>query len=274
MKLRELLSERISLSSITPNVNKELLDAVVKIIKKPLSSSPASKTDPSKMDMQFLLKYNTLFVNALTPILSKFASDVAKTKITVQFKKLGNGTGHFDEDTNTITITTKILVNLINIVFNQYSKTINPDEIDAIVHNLTTIFLHEVTHATQIARGHKYEFKRGYIEKNKLKFFTDLVRDEFNSEEEKKRSREVYYSQPDEIAAYAQEASTNLINKIYNLPAEDQLAAIGEFLKEITRNATSYNDFKNNPAPGYIKTYRRYLKLIYQYLDDYKDTLG
>ena len=63
MRIAEILSERISLSTYSPTVNNALLSAVTPIFKKPMQP-------PAKMDMQFMVKYNTAFVNAIKPILT------------------------------------------------------------------------------------------------------------------------------------------------------------------------------------------------------------
>lgn len=266
MRIAELLSERISLSTYTPTVNKALLNAVTPIFKKPAQP-------PAKMDMQFMVKYNTAFVNAIKPILTDYAKDITNTDVTIQFKSLPQGTGQYIEDTNTITISPKVLSKLITLLYKHFTDKIDTSEIATIIGYLTSVFLHEVTHATQVSHGQRYEYKHGYIEKDKIKFFTALVQGEFKSEEEKIRAHEIYKSQPDEIAAYAQETASDLINKIHNLPAVEQVTAIDVFLKEVPKQST-YSDFKNRSEPGYEKVYRRYLKSIYQHLADYKSSLS
>ena len=268
MRIAEILSERISLSSYTPTVNRALHTAVANIFKMPTQP-------PAKMDMQFMVKYNTAFVNAIKPILTDYAKQITNSEVTIQFKSLPNGTGQYIEDTNTITISPKVLSKLITLLYKQFTDKIDVStELDTIIGYLTSVFLHEVTHATQVSHGQRYKYKRGYIEKDKIKFFTALIQDEFKSEEEKVRAHEIYKSQPDEIAAYAQEAASDLINKIHKLPVAEQATAITVFLKEISKQATTYSDFKNRQEPGYEKVYRRYLKSIYQHLTDYQSSLS
>lgn len=266
MRIAELLSERISLSTFTPTINKALQHAVMDIFKTP--SKP-----PAKMDMQFMVKYNTMFVNAIKPILTDYAKDITNTDVTIQFKSLPQGTGQYIEDTNTITISPKVLSKLITLLYKHQTDKIDTSDVITIISYLTSVFLHEVTHAKQVSHGQRYEYKHGYVEKDKIKFFTALIQDEFKSEEERTRAQEIYKSQPDEISAYAQEAASDLINKIFNLSFNEQVTAIDVFLKEIPKQST-YSDFKNRTEPGYEKVYRRYLKSIYQHLSDYKNSLS
>ena len=266
MRIAELLSERISLSTFTPTINKALQHAVMDIFKTP--SKP-----PAKMDMQFMVKYNTMFVNAIKPILTDYAKDITNTDVAIQFKSLPQGTGQYIEDTNTITISPKVLSKLITLLYKHQTDKIDTSDVITIISYLTSVFLHEVTHAKQVSHGQRYEYKHGYVEKDKIKFFTALIQDEFKSGEERTRAQEIYKSQPDEISAYAQEAASDLINKIFNLSFSEQVTAIDVFLKEIPKQST-YSDFKNRTEPGYEKVYRRYLKSIYQHLSDYKNSLS
>lgn len=267
MKIREILSERISLSNLAPELNKSLHNAVMDVFNTP------PHTPVSKMDMQFMVKYNTLFVNAIKPILTYHAKQITDTDVTIQFKSLAQGTGQYIEDTNTITIAPKVIAKLISLLFKHYTDKIDTSDINIIINHITSVFLHEVTHATQVSHGQRYEYKHGYIEKDKIKFFTALIQNEFKSEEEQIRAREIYKSQPDEIAAYAQETASDLIGKIHKLSPQEQSTAINVFLKEISKQSIPYSDFKGRSEPGYEKVYRRYLKSIYQHLDDYKSNL-
>ena len=266
MKVTEIICESISLTTVTPKLNSALSNAVLHVFNSP------PKSPISKMDMQFMVKYNTVFVNAIKPILSQYAKHLTNTDVNIQFKSLTQGTGQYIEDTNTITITPKVLATLIKLLFSHYTSKINMSDVKTTVDQITSIFLHEVTHAIQVSHGQRYEYKHGYIEHDKIKFFTALVQDKFNSEEERQRANEIYKSQPDEIAAYAQEAATGLISKIHKLPHEEQVTAIDVFLRELPKQNT-YTDFKNRSNPRYEKVYRRYLKLIYQTLDNYKSSL-
>jgi hypothetical protein len=267
MKLRELLYERISLTPFAPEVNNALHKAVMNVF----NTQP--QTPIQKMDMQFMIKYNTLFVNSIKPILTYYAKQITNTDVTIQFKSLAQGTGQYIEDTNTITIAPKVIANLIKLLFKHYTDSVNTNDIDVIINHLTSVFLHEVTHAKQVSHGQRYEYKHSYVEKDKIKFFTALIQDEFKSEEEQIRAREIYKSQPDEIAAYAQEAASDLISKIHKLSPQEQSTAINVFLKEISKQSHTYSDFKGRSEPGYEKAYRRYLKSIYQTLDDYRARL-
>lgn len=194
MKIHEILIERISIAHHTP----ALSDAVYQAIKNIFNKTPSKV--PQKMDMAFLYNSNTEFVNAIIPILTKFAKENSDNNVQVKFGGLQNGTGHFDEDTKTITITSKLLTRVIVLLFNHYTGD-SPSNLDSliqdIINRIVTIFSHELVHASQIVKGHKYEYKRGYIEPNKLKFFTALVKDQFNSPEEKQRTMDVYKSQPE-----------------------------------------------------------------------------
>lgn len=214
-----------------------------------------------------------MFVNAIKPILTDYAKDITNTDVTIQFKSLPQGTGQYIEDTNTITISPKVLSKLITLLYKHQTDKIDTSDVITIISYLTSVFLHEVTHAKQVSHGQRYEYKHGYVEKDKIKFFTALIQDEFKSEEERTRAQEIYKSQPDEISAYAQEAASDLINKIFNLSFNEQVTAIDVFLKEIPKQST-YSDFKNRTEPGYEKVYRRYLKSIYQHLSDYKNSLS
>jgi hypothetical protein len=267
MKIQELLYERISLTNFAPQVNNALHHAIINVF------NDHPRTPVQKMDMQFMVKYNTLFVNAIKPILTQYAKEITNTDVTIQFKSLAQGTGQYIEDTNTITIAPKVIANLIKLLFKHYTDRIDINDIDIIINHLTSVFLHEVTHAKQVGHGQRYEFKHGYVEKDKIKFFTALIQDEFKSEEEKIRAREIYKSQPDEIAAYAQEAASDLISKIHKLSPQEQHSAINIFLKEISNHSHTYSDFKDRSEPGYEKAYRRYLKSLYQTLDDYRARL-
>ena len=269
MKLRELMCERISVSHNTKDVNSLILNAIKPVFDK-------KDTPPKSMnDFAFLVKYNTLFTNPIISVLTTFVKNNYNNDINIRFSKLKKGTGKYLEETNTILITTKLITNLVILKFNQLKGEIGfENEITYIINRMTMIFLHELTHAIQVQHGQRYEYKHGYVEKDKEKFFTALVQEVFDTPEEEARANEIYRSQPDEIAAYGQQKAVELINGIYKLPKNEQLHGIDIFLKDIASRAKhEYSDFYGRSEPGYEKSYRRFLKSVYQELDSYKDKI-
>jgi len=268
MRIRECLCERISVSQKTPEVNSIILDAITPIFNK-------KDTLPKPMVVEFLAKYNNLFTSAIKTGLTAFVKTTYNNDINIRFVNLKQGTGSYLEENNTINMTTKLIANLITIKINQLSgDTDFENALTAIVNKMAMIFLHELTHALQVQQGQRYEYKHGYIEREKVKFFTALVQDKFATTDEEIKAREIYKSQPDEIAAYGQQAAVELINKIYKLPTDEQLQGINIFLKNIASRSThDYSKMRGRTEPGYEKSYRRFLKSVYQELDSYKDKL-
>lgn len=270
MKIRELICERISVSQDTSTIHSLVMDSIRSVI--------AIKSTPPKSitDMGFLIKYTNLLTNAINPQLVKFAKKRYNIDINIKFSKLNKGTGTFQEETNTIIISSVVLGNIIRVIFKLLNgETGFENDISENVDKITMIFLHELTHAIQVNHGQRYEYKHGYVEKDKVKFFTALVQDAFDTPAEEKRAKEIYKSQPDEISAYGQQKAVELINKIHNLPKNDQTTAINIFLNNIGTGKINhdYNDFVNRTEPGYEKSYRRYLKVVYQELDSYRDSI-
>lgn len=271
MKLREIICERISVSHDTAIVNKIIMDGIKSVIA--IKSTPPSSIG----DMGFLIKYTNLLTNAIRSPLIEFVKNKYHTDINIKFLKLTKGTGTYQEESNTIIITSVLLGNIIRVIFRILNGESGfEDEISENVDKMTMIFLHELTHSIQVNHGQRYEYKHGYAEKDKVKFFTALVQDEFATPEEEQLAKEIYKSQPDEITAYGQQKSVELINKIYKLPIDEQKLAINIFLNKIGTGKIShdYDDFVKRLEPGYEKSYRRYLKVVYQELDSYRDKLS
>ena len=171
---------------------------------------------------------------------------------------------------------------------------------DQAIVSLTNIFLHELTHAIQVQSGGRFEYKHGYVEPDTEKFFGAMAADKYDPEQvkkdahelyadpkeiedylkkkeaEAKRNKDIYFSQPDEISAYAQQKVVELINTIYKKPPQEQINAVDELLKDISSKASNhqYSEFGKSTDPKYKKVYKRYLKLVYQELARYKEMIS
>lgn len=303
MKIRELLNEHISVSPYTTVVKQALRDIVIELLDVKRTISPDGNKDAL---MATLRQYN----NAIIPVLMKLAKEISGMDVTVLFHKMPVGkTGSYNEDTNTIYITSSTLGNLASVTVEK-ARIQKPtaefyDKMNAVlqgsIRDITTVFLHEITHAIQVSRGQKYEYKHGYIEKDPIKFFTALTIDAYDVEEMEraaknlfdtkiardhfvhymkqtaperdKRNKEIYLSQPDEIAAYAQQIATEFIQTIRDKSVFVRKRAIDAFLKALSKssNVNQYSAFRDNLDPRYQMVYRRYLKLIYQELMRYRE---
>jgi hypothetical protein len=279
MRLRELITESISVAQHTAIVRSTIGPAILKIITTQYNKQPL--TDNAEM-VRVEKVYRAKFEDMLSMTLIKLAKQFTKNEVNVEFRNMSKGTGAYLEDENTIIIHNSIISSFIRsaLVFHKSkqsnaldSKTlqfVNGTKDQAII-SLTNIFLHELTHAIQTQSGGKYEYKHGYIEPNKIKFFTAMAGDNPDTQ----KSKDIYMSQPDEISAYAQQKAVELINTIYKKPPQEQLAAVNALLKNISTHRTphQYSDFGKNIDPKYKKVYKRYLKLVYQELSRYKEGL-
>lgn len=308
MRLLELITESISVSQHTSTVRSTIGPAILKIITTQYNKQPlANKDEVVRVESI----YRNKFKDTLVDILSNLTKQFTKNEVNVEFRNIGEGTGAYLEDENTIVIHNSIISSLVRaaLVFHKSKQdnTLNDKTLqfvngtkDQAILSLTNIFLHELTHAIQVQSGGRFEYKHGYVEPNTKKFFTAMAADKYDpeqvkkdaqklysdpkdieqyikdKEDEAKRNKDIYFSQPDEISAYAQQRAVELINTIYKKTPQEQIAVVNALLKDIASQSSKhqYSDFGKNVDPKYKKVYKRYLKLVYQELSKYKDILN
>lgn len=142
------------------------------------------------------------------------------------------------------------------------------DDID----NLSSTMVHELTHIVQHSSQSKYEKEyRSYLDKKKNEFWNLAVTpNSERSEEESKRYDVLYYSSPQEIAAFSQQFALDLVNA-YGIDEYDTIEGLQLVIKELdsreitsTINRKMVSSFNKPDSKKEYAVWKRYLKLIYQ----------
>lgn len=142
------------------------------------------------------------------------------------------------------------------------------DDID----KLSSTIVHELTHIVQHSSQSKYEKEyRSYLDKKKHEFWNLAVTpNSERSEEESKRYDVLYYSSPQEIAAFSQQFALDLVNA-YRINEYNTIEGLQLVIKELdSREITSIinrkmiSSFNKPDSKKEYAVWKRYLKSIYQ----------
>lgn len=289
MKIRELIVERISLTSHTSEVTGIIKKAVINIMNRKPKTLPSDKPD-----MNFFLIHNTLLVDSISASLESFVKSKFNIDITVKFSRLEKGVGgSYNSETNSISFNSSPLIKIINLLYQHY--TTNDDiisEVSVIAHELTGIFIHEMTHVLQVKNGGTNREKSMIYNKGAVnQYVSGLEPDKAKQSKMLKQagiSRNqinlilakdalsdpknvaIYKGQPEEIVAFAHEYIVKQLSLIINKSKEEQLQFIANSLKELSKasSETPYSNMKE-----YASVYRRFLKSVYLELVSYRDSL-
>lgn len=149
-------------------------------------------------------------------------------------------------------------------------------DLNELLDKLVTVIIHELTHVIQHSKqfraGRTRTEYRSYLEKNKEKFYATINKmhkgEQLSPEEYK-----MYYSSPQEIGSFSQEAALKFVNDISVDELEDP-NDFKELRKEIPNIVKWYVEkrFHNPSNPKEYAVFKRFNKLMYQeimrYIDD------
>jgi len=173
--------------------------------------------------------------------------------IEFNFNKLDSGSGQFIYPTSII-ITDKILINLTNLIGSTIIKDSNNIQmmLKSVITNFVKVFIHELTHYKQLSKSGQVDNRNSLLIKNKFKLFNEL----FNN-----MNKEIYYSQPDEIEAYANELVSSFLSSISNYDTEKRKKMLIGFLNKLKENKMShpYQQMKH-----FKVVYNKFLKVVYK----------
>jgi len=147
-----------------------------------------------------------------------------------------------------------------------FERFINP-----IVSIITHEAVHIVQHKQQAHRPNKKTEYRSYLDKTKGEFYAQAMK--AKQSKNKDRYYDLYYSSPQEIAAFAHQMAMDVI-KSYDLNNISNLKDIPKIEGEdivINVNQRLNNRFAKPRNPQEMQVRRRYLKLVYQEVQRYID---
>lgn len=298
MKLRELLCERISVSSHTHVLQNEISD-IIHTVNNRISKQFTLPAEGKEYQAKMILMLNS----ALSRFLSEQADAITKGEVIINFTELENGTGSYVHETGTLSLSRPLLINIaqlaVQIKYAPSKQDVANSMLNAAISKLVKLFLHEITHVIQLkAAGKPYEKskihnKQGLddylssinlkskkqqsqyngdpadLNKNRLNVF--LARNDMANP----KNVDVYLGQPEEVSAYAQEIVSDFATTLLNKPKTTQLKAIADFANQIKTNSvkTPYSKMAASTDPTYQKVYRRFVKQVYQELQSFKESL-
>jgi len=281
MLINEILLERISIAADFNELRSEI-DQIV--------SEQTNLVYQQFDDSDIKLLTNKILTNIeskLKQYISKKILKYSHKPIEVVFTTLEQGTGQYIPDESKLLISKKILINLANLKSsiklkelskkNMHTMSMMVNMYNNTISNLVTIIVHEFTHAGQVKTDKHTEYRKSYIEPNLEKFLTKL----YSNETDDSFREQLYLSQPQEIAAYANQAVAEVSHKIHNLSPKQQVQAIDLILKNIQNTqadssipsiTSKYKTISQNGKKE-MKMYHRFLKLFYQELQSYKEII-
>lgn len=144
-------------------------------------------------------------------------------------------------------------------------------DVKKVILDVAETLVHELVHVQQAVRQDKYKEVeyRSYLDniKDEMKMLMFGTIDDY--------TRKLYYASPQEIPAFANQLVVNLINQIEEKPKSpefnqklDELIKTGRF---VDKNYEKYNNPDNYKE---YKVYKRFMKLVYQGLINYRDSLN
>lgn len=299
MRLKEILVEKISTTSHIEELTDNITDISFNIMRK-------FNNDMTKKDI--LVKLST----SVSKYIQKFIDDTYSTNIIISFKKLeGDASGQYIPTENKFIFTSKLLHNLTihlydnGLFVNRYGKNSNEirNHITSDIKLLVKIILHELTHVLQnLESGTSYE--KSYIKdydsvnkilsrpsidlgtKKKRKEYVkkggdpeDVNMNRLNALFNRIKNKDIYYAQPEEIEAYAQESAIEIIQQMDDMAPTAKIKYITVILSKIQHNVST------DAIPSVVGTYaaigkkhdpriyNRYLKKLYQELDSYRSKI-
>lgn len=300
MKIKEILVEKISTTSHIEELTDHITDISFNVIRKNF-----------KLDIDKNIILSKLSAN-ISRYLQKFVNDVYGSDTKVSFGKVYNdATGQYKPEENEFVFKLKLLHDLTKHLFSyeeyiQRTNKRNLEQKQLVIDDvkfLVKVILHELTHVIQLsASGKSYE--KSYIKdydsvnkilshptidlgtKKKRKEYVkkggdpeDVNMNRLNALFNRAKFKHIYYSQPEEIEAYAQEAAVDIIQQMDDMNPKQKINYITSMLYMIQHNSnnknipsaiSTYSDIGKKYDP---KVYHRYLKKLYQELDSYRSNI-
>ncbi len=273
------LLERINLLAQTASLTDQLLDQLDTELTKQYNA--ARNLDYTDHDS--IIFVGRLMKNVIIDYLQKFNATLANhhkklKRTTVAFAKMSSGVGEYDEENNQITFKLTYLSKLAKLASERMDAvqgevsgkvmSINLHDSPAfveIVKKLTSLYVHEITHAIQFAKAAVDDTYRSYTEPNKAAFYAKLDQGILDLD---------YYASPEEIDAYAHGRAMELIQMSSAPPdSQEMLDHVTAQLKLLSSAGTSYEKFRNSDKRINTRVVNRYLKKVYLELDDYRQHL-
>ncbi len=287
MRFSQFLIERISMSHYNETVEmgaveccKQVIDSI-KSVKKQISTEARNAADDGNLSLLIkevyevlVTKSNSIFRIGMARHINNNIPEIDK-QVKVFFKPIDPDNGQAIGSTVTINVKfiNNIIRTLVKFVANIASKSGNPfneffnitgDDVDdrfdisqiPSLEEMVQVFVHELVHVVQhLKQSHRDKTEyRSYLEKDTEKFQTAMAKK--SSEDD-----HLYYSSPQEIAAFAHDIVSNILRSMQgkNISRQDIQDAVKD-------RVGSY--FPNRQDPKIKKVYNRYLKLVYQELMD------
>lgn len=304
MKLRELLTERISLSSYAPAISNGIFNHTRDVVSSLYNSN---KTLMNTVESRRQL--TRMIIDELNLSIPDLLIDYAMTYtgsspiIKIEEFEIKGVNGAYIHEINTLKISKKFLFDISNLYVARLFKELNKQDFKIVtplirskINEIASVFVHEMTHYLQFVKAGK-ERPRSYIyDKDQVTQY--LTKQNLKTKKERtnnpeweegttlqqinvylaksaldiKKNIAIYLGQPEEITAHAQEFVAGILNKISKLPIDRQLIQIELALRTVHKTS-NYAIMKSEDDASYKKVLKKYLKSVYQALDSYRDSL-
>lgn len=136
------------------------------------------------------------------------------------------------------------------------------------INEIVSVYLHELTHAEQWGRAGRDDIYRSYMTRTKQEFY-DIMRSSLDELWKEK----VYLASPEEIGAFAQNTAYELYQSILSDHPEYQIEFITGLMQNLTATVGQYHRMRKDTDPKAKKIVNRFLKKVYQELDDARDEI-
>ena len=288
MKVSELLTEKISVSSIGTEMLRKLRTEFPKKLGDwyvQHAKSLPFYIYADDQDAHVSQEARLAAIDTIKPVVSYLVRTplIAETrKLThiltsqVEFQKLADSTaGHYDYSKHLIVINSKQLDALAKTAYDEMEQSFFDNNFEVYgrfddsrmyghLEEIVEIWVHELVHALQFSRSKIDMPYRSYLEKSRQKFH-DLISDGIHDA--------AYLGSPEEIEAFAQEEAFNALLMVQGEDLENQLIFISDILTYLGDPQTNryQSKFGDSKDPKEIKVKQRFLKKVYQELDARKD---
>jgi hypothetical protein len=294
MKLKEILTERISLISHTNEVFLSIKTATNSII---------TRTYKDYILPEETLEYSSdlepLFLKELTKVLNQLVLKITHIKVPVKFAKFAKPStaGAYSYQRHEMLLNYHFIKQLIEQYVNMTNAKIEEEDfsdylthIHDLINSCTSIIIHECTHIIQLSKAKSDDLVSSLLEPN-----TDMVqvavmvtnnplfRFEYEKHIGRKLTavelthfRDVYLSQPQEITAYAHQTAVQILKGAHQLHSiNDKTNFINDQFKKIQHNKVhhKYSHMRHSSDLKLVKVYQKFMTELYMQLQSYKEQL-
>jgi hypothetical protein len=283
MLLPELLLEKISLSANTKELQ-QLISSTIANSAKQLFNQHQDLIYPESKELYFeMLKKE--FEAVLTTLLEDYSFKLTQYKTKIIFTKIAphettgkdQAQGRYLFEGNVIKLTSDFLGQLANLYQTDHLQTMHGPQtksgvlmklaplINSKINDIVHTYFHELTHVIQLQQTGTDELATSYMTNNRIEVY--LAKLDLTIQ----KNIDIYFGQPEEIAAYAQQYVIKAIAPYTNSAVATQVKFVKQLLDGIKNKSIqhTYSAYGDNNDPRFVKVYRRFLTQLYKEFHNY-----